>query len=707
MTNQNPPTSAIPTVESLQSVAMEHRFTDLFNPPALTNFWGSAQAAEDITGIRSVGFAPLVQGEVNIAPLGSNGTTVTGVTFLDGEYFAAKNQQVRYHWRPDRVIRTVEYQGLSFESTMIIPFEQRAVMVKIRIRNAGNAPNTAELKLNLAGGVSKNVGIWDEAFAPGEIDNRRDVDSSRGAVIFKARHSEAFSIQGGSPVPDGVEPYWLIYNLSLEPGEEREITFIDVLSDSSEEGLETFDVLAGNFERHRRNVEKRWNEELAALYSAENSIFSGALPQLITRDDSIRRLYQMAAMTALYNRRTSPDSVYGTTYVSLMPRYWETTSFIWDMGVVSPVLAMLDPDVLRKRVEYWVWHDIHEHFGTEYLTGEIIGAAYSANDYAICQIAWNYVRWTGDYDWLDKEIHGKKLLDYLLEFATHWKELDTNGHGLADYGDVFNLLEAVHNYEHEIAALNAANVFNMRFVAELLEMRGRTSEAESLRREAGKLLQRVLELSVDGEGFWYCRQPDGELREIRHCYDFCTILTTIPGDLPTEKKSAMLRFFRKELKTPTWMRALSLGDNDVTFSIRSDHQWTGAFPAWPALAALGLFHLDEEELAVNWLREMAKVTGQGPLGQAHFAEDFVPPENGGGALKVPSDQPWINDWSVMTGMTPVQTIIEGLFGVSAGLDGALRASPGFGPFDPEAKLTSLRHQGSSYTVTANGPRKEE
>ncbi len=82
----------IPDVNSLRSVVMTHNFHDLFNPPALNNYMGGMQSARDITGIRSIHFPPLSQGEINVAPLGANGSLVTGLLYLDGEYLAAKNE---------------------------------------------------------------------------------------------------------------------------------------------------------------------------------------------------------------------------------------------------------------------------------------------------------------------------------------------------------------------------------------------------------------------------------------------------------------------------------------------------------------------------------------------------------------------------------------------------------------------------------------
>src|SRR6185295_5588658 len=108
----------IPTVESLRTVTMPHRFGDLFNPPGLTNQWGCAQAAMDLTGIRSIAFPPFAQGEMNTAALGSGGELLTGVLYVDGEYFAATKEMVEFVWQPDRVERRAHYRGLELSSVM-------------------------------------------------------------------------------------------------------------------------------------------------------------------------------------------------------------------------------------------------------------------------------------------------------------------------------------------------------------------------------------------------------------------------------------------------------------------------------------------------------------------------------------------------------------------------------------------------------------
>jgi len=120
------------------------------------------------------------------------------------------------------------------------------------------------------------------------------------------------------------------------------------------------------------------------------------------------------------------------------------------------------------------------------------------------------------------------------------------------------------------------------------------------------------------------------MQTVRHCYDFGTVLSTMPDDLSAAQKREMTVFFARELQTLAWMRALSTHDPDVTFSVRPDHQWTGAYAAWPAIALTALYHAGEDRRAYEWMRGLARTARQGPIGQAHFAETAVDPEAGGG-----------------------------------------------------------------------------
>jgi len=698
------PLPDIPTMDSMRSIVMTHKFGDLFNPPGLTNQWGCAQAAMDVVAVRSIAFPPFAQGEMNVAPLGSGGELLTGILFVDGEYFSSTKTPIEFVWQPDRIERRTLYKDLEITSSTVVPFKTMAVAVKFTVKNSASQRRKTEIKLAINGGAAKSVTPWNGAASPGEFDNARTIDKSRGAILCQAIHSEAFVLQGASPKPDQVLPSWLIYRLDLAPNESKSIVFVNSLGESRNFVERNYDSIIDSFDAVVKATTDEWNAEFRAAFTPDNGRYSGYLPTLVTTDESVKRLYHTAVMSAIYFKRTTAHSAYGTTYVTLLPRYWETATFLWDISLSAMLLAMLDPTVLCRMIETWMTVDIHQHFGTEFLTGAGIGPWYSVNDFAMSRMAKEYLRWTGDKAWLDKSVGGMKVIDRLVSYAEHWRSLDTNKHGLADYGGVNNLLEAVSSYVHEVAGLNAANVYNLRFAAELLDFKGQKEKASALRKEAAELGARVKELYVEGKGVWRCRLPDGSDNEVHHCYDFGTTLVTIGDLLSSQQKAEMVRFFRSELQTPTWMRALSTRDLDVTFSIRPDHQWTGAYTAWPALALSGLFVAGETELAFEWMKGLAKTTMQGPIAQAHFVETFVAPEANGGAIKAPSDQPFINDWACVSGCNYLEPLVDSIFGVKAQLFGKITARPTFGPLDAQAELRNINYQGKTYTATKSGIR---
>ena len=700
------PLPDIPTCTSMRSVVMTHKFLDLYAWPGLTNQWGCAQASMDVVAVRSIAFPPFAQGEMNVAPLGSNGELLNGVMYVDGEYFTSTKTPIEFVWQPDRVERRSVYKGLELSSVTVVPFKTMSVAVKLNVKNVGKTRRKTEIKLALNAGVAKSVAPWNAAYSPGEYDNERTVDNARNAVVCKSKRSDAWAVQGVSPKPVSLSTSWVVFEFDLAPNETKTIVFVNSLGGTRADAERDFDALARDFDRAARATTDEWNYQLKAAFTPNNDRFSGYLPTLVTTDDSVKRIYHSAVMTALYFKRTTPHAVNGPTYVTLMPRYWETTTFLWDISLSAMLLAMLDPAVLRRMMETWMTLDIHKHFGTEFLTGAGVGPWYSVNDYAMSRMAKEYLRWTGDKAWLDKRVGGRTVLDRLVDYAEHWRELDTNKHGLADYGGVLNLLEAVSSYVHEVGGLNAANVHNLRFAAELVEYKGDSKKAAALRTEAEQLGRRVQELYVPGRGIWKCRLPDGSYNEVHHCYDFGTTLMNIGDMMPASQKKEMVDFFVRELKTPTWMRALSTRDLDVTFSIRPDHQWTGAYCSWPALALSGLFVAGETALALDWMKGLAKTSMQGPYAQAHFTETFYTPESNGAAAKSPSDQPYINDWACVSGCNYLEPIVDSLFGVNAGLFGQITAKPQFGTFDPRSELRNINYQGKQYTAGKNGIKAE-
>ncbi len=695
---------AIPSVHDLAGDYLVHRMRDLFCAPTTQNEFGYVQAAKSVSGLTALSLPPFACcGVPDMA--WSPGFLLTCELFLNGRIlisYAPGGDEIAYQWFPHRFVRETQAEGLKFTTETFMPAKARAAAQSIRVKNLANSTRKISLGFDMRAAAAKKTTPW-MVNSPGEADNQIRWDVSRGCLVFEAQHSQAVSVQGITPKADRLDSgRMLVFELSLGPGETKELRYINTVEADRQSALASYDTLQANFRQALADNENSFNNLLKSAFTPGNSDFSGYLPQLETLDESLWQLYQAGFKNLIFARRVSPDSKYGATYLTLGGHVLPTLSFPWDTSLTSLSLALLDPEPLRRLVETWFVQDMHQHLATDYVSGEGVGPWYAVNDMAIVRCAENYLRVSGDFAWLDKRIGDKTTLDHLFAHATYWKQLDKNGHGLGDYGKLENLLEVVSTYLHETAGMNAGNVSSMRFVAALLERHGDSSRASQLRAEAKELAQRINQkLYVSGKGWWKCGQPEGSFVEVRHCYDFLAVLDNMSEDLGDAQKHEMSRFFWQELHTDYWMRALSALDVDASWNIRPDHSWLGAYAAWPPATAKGLYRTDSSPQVAAWLKNLAKVGNQGPIGQAHFAETAFPLEHGA-AYKSPTDAPYLNDWCCIAGGGFVDLVIDTIFGANLTLFDGMYTQPRLSEFDPDARLVNLRHQGKNYLVSGKG-----
>src|SRR5207245_2738579 len=103
------------------------------------------------------------------------------------------------------------------------------------------------------------------------------------------------------------------------------------------------------------------------------------------------------------------------------------------------------------------------------------------NDYAMTRLVRDYVRFTGDGPFLDEKVAGQPVAAHVVDWARAWQGL-RGAHGLADYGEMDNLLECVSSYTHEVASFNATNVWALRAAAEIAGDATLRDEANDLAR---------------------------------------------------------------------------------------------------------------------------------------------------------------------------------------------------------------------------------
>ena len=106
----------------------------------------------------------------------------------------------------------------------------------------------------------------------------------------------------------------------------------------------------------------------------------------------------------------------------------------------------------------------------DFYSERAVGNHYAANDMTLFKLALYYVQQTGDFAFVDEQVSGRPVLQWMADFALAYRNLsspsssdgtiDSSSDGgvrshvqsdvLADYGDASALLECVPTYQHKV-----------------------------------------------------------------------------------------------------------------------------------------------------------------------------------------------------------------------------------------------------------------
>lgn len=572
-----------------------------FSLPAITNFHGMVQAAWGVSGIQNWTCAP------------TSLPTPTALLYVrEGDRIRRFPRDVQYRWKAYEI----ERRGHGVSSVVRMPEGRAGVMQRLRFDRDGRF-------FLVIGGLPRVWHFTDYWNLPAEDVPMLNVRGLEGGFLLddtKTFGVARFTVPGRLAVYDDLQS-WLDGAAPVERGRigvaEFNVRSGDEITWHAEQTCEATLQPLVDFETAWASGRTHWERIWQAAFTPGNSEFGGHLPTL---EGEFERLYDIAILSLLMTRRHIPrpterasiatggQCVWSSgarplerAYVWGGPEGAPTTSFLWELEFQAPLLARLDPVVLRQQLEAMMAVDLHRHWGIETITGAGAGMGYGVNPGAFLSCVRDYVRITGDREWALRHI------DYLRGCLRP---------ELTDYGDSQNILECVSTYEHVVAAFNALAVMGLRFMADL------TGEP-TFRIQADSLAKQVLTLFADGP--FVCVQPDGTRRTVRTILDFHYVGRSMTEDLSEPVRRKMLAFFRAELQTDDWLYALSPQDPDAltrrlpTFqTFRADHQATGSYDGWPARAASVLFRFGERDAAIQWLRRIQELTHEGPFGQAHF-----------------------------------------------------------------------------------------
>lgn len=701
---------SFPTLDELGADWIE--VSTLRNFPSVMNFIGGLQSTQNITAFQHLTLPPFAQSggrfywdeSITTDRLLSEPMKNWSCELLVNEKSAISADS---KWLPYEVQRKATIEDVEMHSFMRMPFEQKGVLIQLVLQNKTSESKSFKLSMNTYGHVRSypeeewrtwgNRRPYDDDFTATVAEDKKAViitDKSSPAVVsyyFVNKPEEIFVSN------DKGEAKW---NISLAPGEEKTMEFVYVVGNDKNAVAKEANEWGKNFENQFSLAKSKWEERWLAAFTPGNSHFSGHYPTLLTDDPKIRRVYYHGTLIPLLLCRTNfPLSQ--RCYVTAGPRWANSLVYFWDAEMWANTLAMLDPDIMKEHIVEWFSVDYHNCYAIECFTGKGAGPWYAANDWSIFRTIEAYLEVSGDKKFLDQDIYGKTLLQHLNDIATFYESRPlTEGSLLTNYGTSANLLECSPSYIQGVPALNAANVYMLRKTAEYNELMGKKERAKDLKMKAERLLPVILSLYEPGEGVWSAMDDKGNKVPIRHCFDYVVIGQALENDLSPQVKMEMNRFVDTELRTRTWMRAMSLKDPAAVDSDRPDHGPLGCYPAWPPMTMDVMCRFGEFDKATDFLRTTEELTYQGPWAQAH---EFLGPDSRGYDPIVRTASRGGQDANEGCGAAFAETVIRAFFGLrpelSKGKKPVLLSPETPRGFNGELKHVS--HKGDLYTIISS------
>ena len=671
------PIDLVPDLDELASDQLD--VADLAHMPSLHNFHQMAVCAPDLLG-------------VHFWTRDSQMFVRDGQRFLEYRSYPRlslridekETEATSCRWLAHQAVRSATVDGWTVTSATRLTFEESGLLYEIRCHNDAGEPRELDLRIEVTGTI---------------------IDAGATTIVWENEIQDVLATAAVTP-PDRIEQtgptVTMRWQPEVRPGAEVVVRLVQAEGPEPDEVIERARHRASSFEHAWTATEEGWRTRWRDTFTPGNDHFSGHLPVLETDDEAVRRLYYAAILTVLVLHRTN---------LTLSDRAFVTSGerdkgdvFFWDTSMFSRLFALLEPRAMREQLALFLQVDAHggavfnlnsnEFRGGQYLPGYTHGYWYSANDMALFTLAHDYLAVTGDHAFLGETAGDVTVDQHMRNLATAWRSLVTRSDGLADYGHVDNLLECVPSYVHEVASLNAANVWMMRSIADGMDRAGDRVAAGEWRDEADSLASRILDRYVEDEGVWVVVDTDGVRRPVRHCYDFICTARFMPDRLDDRTRSEMLDFVRDELLADRWMRALSPTDRTAAVSDRPDHGPYGAFGAWPAMAAEAMLLIDAPGPALELLHRSVAATREGPFGQAY--EFYGPDRDTAHApIRIAQRGSCLREGS--GGGAFAETVLAGLFGFRPDLTGA-DPFHDLGPVGFEGTLHHLRFDGHLHRV---------
>jgi hypothetical protein len=605
--------------------------------------------------------------------------------YIEPRIFGERIKTEHYIWLPYQAKQVGSVKDIVVTSTTTMIYGMRAGVLTLNLKNTNhikkeipvqfiaNDPFTYKSTLDY-------VRDWEFA-APKSRSTVTDVVDNKG--IQRVQGDYAVTIGGdlaGLWWEESTRRFHGI--ITLDPGQEITTSLAFSIGKVGN-AINERDVILAN---PSENVKKATSDYILQV----ENIYS-KLPEFHSDNKELERFYNRSLCAFITNKAVAPELALHPHYSTGAVKGGCTCNYLWNFGQIREILPLLDPEADREHILQYLRSDCVDKFFAFYpMTGEPFGAWYLVNHEKITGLTYDYIRLTGDIDFLNENVKdGKTVLDLMIDCALFGDDVNKPVEliNYAKYGSVNSHLELRRTnlgfeYSHVMPDANGRRYHTYFKVSELCKLAGKPQP--SMMERAEQLKQTLKkELWEPGIKWFSFINSKGE-KDIRWTIQMYKLFEG--NVLDEEEKLGLLSHLNgEEFLSEYGLHSMSKKDPGYD-QVDIDNGGGGICTSFPPLIAEFLYRGGNTEAADNIVKRILWWGSRMPyLGDSQVANE----------IDYRQDTPLQSD--IDTGCL-AQCILFGIFGISSDFEGNIIINPVQTVLAGNLELKGLKIRGKNINI---------
>ena len=407
--------------------------------------------------------------------------------------FGEKVKTERYAWYPNMIFREGNVNGCVVSSCLYLMKDKRAAILRIGIVNKTGQDLLAPLHASLTGGLhyvhdwgfSKPVGTHATDL---HVESQRMIKRNNDKHVIIGTSAECLRWFGAAELWEG--------RLELPRGQETVLYF-------------SFSI-GGEAEAYE-SAQLAQTDPCACLDDAKADLEARAahlfdrLPRFCSDNREFEDFYNRSLIHYLMNEWRVKEFVVNPYFSTGSVNGGCLSSYLYDFSAGWKINALYKPDAFKEQMKVYLNLNLTNCYAFMPVSGNANGPWYPVNQEKIIGLVYYHILLTGDRAFLDETVHGKTVLDSMIDNALHGVKPGASI-SLHDYGiDGEHHLELGKGvpYNGVLPDLNAKRYMNFMRVAALCDIAGRAADAGMLRSYAHALKKLLREKLWCHEKKWF------------------------------------------------------------------------------------------------------------------------------------------------------------------------------------------------------------